>query len=229
MRDRTKLHPILQYKIDQLVKICEQNGLRIGIGECVRTVQEQDNLYAQGRTKPGTVVTNAKGSKYQSLHQWGVAFDFYLLMDVDGDGKIKDDTYNDSKGDFKKVGKYATMLGLEWGGSWTSIIDKPHLQLPYWGSSSNKLRTMYCNPSKFGDYWYPNKPTATVKQGSCRDDVLWVQIQIAKLTNINIVPDGIFGPKTADAILQYQQMLGWDGTGKAGAKTINALAKGRVA
>ena len=228
MRDITKLHPILQYKLKKLQEICKKNGIPIGISECVRTVAEQDALYAKGRTKSGSIVTNAKGSTYSSLHQWGIAFDFYLIKDVDGDGQTKDDAYNDSKGDFKRVGKFAKQLGLEWGGSWTSIVDKPHLQLPYWGSGSATIRAKYGNPSKFDDYWYPNKPTSTVKQGSCRDDVLWVQIQICKLTNINLVPDGIFGPKTADAILQYQRMLGWDGTGRAGTKTINALAKGRT-
>lgn len=226
MRDRTKLHPILQYKIDRLLELCNQNGLKIGISECVRTVQEQDALYAKGRTAPGGIVTNAKGSCYQSLHQWGVAFDFYLMFDVDGDGQTKDDAFNDSHGDFKKVAKYATMLGLEWGGSWTSIIDKPHLQLPYWGSGSSLLRSKYGTPSKFDELWYPNKPTKAVMQGSCRDDILWVQLQILKLTSINMMPDGIWGPKTANAVAKYQKTLGWDGdSGKAGAKTIAALSK----
>lgn len=228
MRDITKLHPILQYKLKQLQEICKKNGIPIGISECVRTVDEQDALYAKGRTSTGRIVTNARGSMYQSLHQWGVAFDFYLLKDVDGDGQIKDDTYNDSKGDFKRVGKYAKQLGLEWGGSWTSIVDKPHLQLPYWGSGSANIRNRYDTPSKFQDYWYPNKPIATVKKGSCRDDVLWVQIQICKLTSINLVPDGIFGTKTEEAITKYQEMLGWKPSGKAGSKTITALNKNRT-
>jgi len=220
MRDRTKLHPILQYKIEQLIKLCEQNGLKIGIGECTRTVQEQNNLYAQGRTKPGNKVTNAKGSDYGSMHQWGVAFDFYR-----NDGK---GAYNESGDFFGHVGRIGKSIGLEWGGAWTSIKDKPHFQLPYWCSTPKQLKAKYVIPERFADYWYPNKPTSTVKQGSSRDDVLWVQIQICKLTRIILVPDGIFGPKTADAILQYQRMLGWDGTGKAGTKTIAALAKSRI-
>lgn len=220
-RDRTKLHPILQYKIEQLIELCESEGLKIGIGECVRSVAEQDALYAKGRTAPGGKVTNAKGSTYSSMHQWGIAFDFYRN---DGNG-----AYNTSNRFFERVGELGKSIGLEWGGDWKSPVDRPHFQLPYWGSTPTKLKAKYGTPSKFDDYWYPNKPTATVKQGSCRDDVLWVQIQICKLTTINLVPDGVFGPKTADAILQYQRMLGWDGTGKAGAKTINALAKGRVA
>lgn len=227
-RDQTKLHPILQHKIKQLLDLCEQNGLKIGIGECVRTVQEQDALYAKGRTAPGGIVTNAKGSCYQSLHQWGIAFDFYLLMDVDGDGQTKDDTYNDSKGDFAKVAKLAKQLGLEWGGSWTSIVDKPHLQLPYWGSGSNTLRCKYGLPEKFLTTWYPNKPKQAVGKESSSSDILWVQINICMLTNIILVPDGVWGPKTADAVNRYRKMLGWKtASSKATKKTIKALAMGR--
>lgn len=51
-------------------------------------------MYAQGRTKKGNIVTNAKGSDYSSQHQWGIAFDIALKYDVDGDGRITDDTYN---------------------------------------------------------------------------------------------------------------------------------------
>ena len=68
-RDQSKLHPILQYKMKQLIELCEKEGLKIGIGECVRSVKEQNDLYAKVRTKTGNIVTNAKGSSYSSLHQ----------------------------------------------------------------------------------------------------------------------------------------------------------------
>ena len=73
----------------------------------------------RGRTKPGNIVTNAKGSSYRSQHQWGIAFDFYLKMDVDGDGKIADDAYNDSKGHFRnallKLARNLVLPGAETG------------------------------------------------------------------------------------------------------------------
>ena len=77
MRDITLCHPRLQTLAAELIKECEKQGLQIKIGETLRTTAEQDALYAQGRTKPGTIVTNAKGSSYSSYHQWGVAFDIY--------------------------------------------------------------------------------------------------------------------------------------------------------
>lgn len=143
--DISKLHPKLQTKLKKLKDECAKKGLKIGISECVRTVAEQDALYAKGRTSSGNIVTNCKGSTYSSMHQWGVAFDFYR-----NDGK---GAYTDNDGFFTKVGRIGKNLGLEWGGSWKSIVDKPHFQLPDWGSSTTKLKNTYGKPEKFMATW----------------------------------------------------------------------------
>lgn len=153
MRDVKQLHPTLQKKIEELKTLCEKNGIKIGISECLRTVAEQDALYAKGRTAPGTVVTKCKGTSYSSMHQWGVAFDFYLVVDVDGDGDTKDDLYNDSTGLFEKVGKLGQSIGLEWGGTFKSFVDRSHFQLPDWGSTASKLKSTYKKPEKFFATW----------------------------------------------------------------------------
>lgn len=153
MRDITQLHPELQKKIAQLQELCVQNGVPIGISECLRTVAEQDALYAKGRTSSGSIVTNCKGSSYSSMHQWGVAFDFYLKVDVDGDGQWTDDIYNDATKLFEKVGALGKSIGLEWGGDWKSPVDKPHFQLPDWGSTATKLKAQYGTPDKFMATW----------------------------------------------------------------------------
>lgn len=144
-RDITLCHPELQQKAEKLVSACRGQGLLIGIGECFRTVEEQDKLYAQGRTTPGSIVTNAKGSSYSSHHQWGTAFDIYR-----NDGK---GAYNDSDGFFSKVGAIGVKIGLEWGGNWTSPVDKPHFQLPYWGSTTTMLKNLYGTPEEFKKTW----------------------------------------------------------------------------
>ena len=153
MRDITMCHPVLQELAARWMKQCEQVGIVVRIGECLRTVAEQDALYEQGRTKPGNIVTNAKGSSYSSQHQWGIAFDFYLQMDVDGDGKLSDDAYNDSTGMFGKAADIGKQLGLGWGGDWKSIVDKPHLYLPDWGSTTSKLKKLYGTPEAFMRTW----------------------------------------------------------------------------
>lgn len=169
MRDRTQLHPRLQSKIKELILKSAKAGLLIGIGECVRTVEEQDALYAQGRTEPGNIVTNAKGSTYSSMHQWGIAFDFYRN---DGQG-----LYNDSDAFFRQVGKIGKSIGLEWGGDWTSPVDKPHFQLPDWGSTPAKLKAMYGTPEKFRSTWEVEE--VTQDEFNKKMDV-WLSQQAAK-------------------------------------------------
>lgn len=153
MRNIKQLHPNLQKKIAQLQDLCKKNGITIGISECLRTTEEQDALYAKGRAVAGAIVTNCKGSTYSSMHQWGVAFDFYLIMDVDGDGKTSDDAFNNATKLFNKVGKLGQSIGLEWGGAWKSHVDKPHFQLPDWGSTATKLKQQYVTPEKFMGTW----------------------------------------------------------------------------
>ena len=135
MRDITLCHPRLQALAAELIRKCADQELQIKIGETLRTTAEQDALYAQGRSKPGKIVTNAKGSSYSSYHQWGTAFDIYR---VDGHG-----AYYDKDGFFTKVGKIGVTLGLEWGGNWKSITDKPHFQLPDWGSSTSGIKKKF--------------------------------------------------------------------------------------
>ena len=94
-RDISRLHPRLQGKVAQLQKACEKAGLALGIGECFRSAAGQDALYAQGRTSPGAIVTNAPGSSYSSQHQWGIAFDFFK--------NVSGHAYDDN-GFFSRVG-----------------------------------------------------------------------------------------------------------------------------
>ena len=153
MRDITLCHPRLQRLASAWMKACVTEGIAVSIGETLRTVAEQDALYAQGRTKPGNIVTNAKGSSYSSQHQWGIAFDFYLIMDVDGDGSTSDDAYNNSKAHFEKAAAIAKGLGLAWGGDWKSLKDRPHLYLPDWGSGTNILKQKYGTFENFKKTW----------------------------------------------------------------------------
>ena len=161
MRDISVLHPTLQLKIAQLKAECARQGLKIGIGECYRTVAEQDKLYAQGRTTSGKKVTSAKGSSYSSMHQWYVAFDFYR-----NDGK---QAFDNKDKFFNKVGKIGKDLGLIWGGSWLKT-DLPHFQLKDWGNTPKKLKKLYGTPEKFRKTW-SNLPVATTSSANNSDDI----------------------------------------------------------
>ena len=190
MRDITLCHPRLQRIASAWIKACATEGITVSIGETLRTVAEQDALYAQGRTKPGSIVTNAKGSSYSSQHQWGIAFDFYLKMDVDGDGSVSDDAYNDSTGMFKKAAELAKALGLAWGGDWRSIVDKPHLYLPDWGSGTNILKQRYGTFEAFKKTW-PKMDAEPAKAESN-----------AGATDLKDIKSGVHGLKvTASALI----------------------------
>ena len=152
MRKIEALHPRLQAIIYDFKAECEKQGFIIGIGECLRTAAEQDALYAKGRTQKGSIVTNAKGGTYSSMHQWGVAFDFYRN---DGIG-----AYENGDGFFERVGKIGKGLGLEWGGDWKSIKDLPHFQLSDWGSTPKKLKQLYKTPENFFKTWEDDAMTA---------------------------------------------------------------------
>lgn len=143
--DRSKLHPWLDYKLGLLLKRCNEEGIYLIITEGFRTKEYQDSLYAKGRTVPGKVVTNAKGSTYSSQHMWGIAFDIAI-----NDSKLLYDTAT-----IKKVAKIAksSKVGLKWGGDWKDIIDNPHFYLGKWGSTPKKLKEKYGTPDKFKKTW----------------------------------------------------------------------------
>lgn len=136
--DRIKLlHPTLRKEVyDAYMHVNNKllgKGVRLRFAYTLRTNEEQDALYAQGRTKTGKKVTNAKGG--QSIHNYGLAFDIVLLLDKDGNGTfetaswdINADFDNDHKADWMEVINYFKSIGWEWGGDWKSFKDYPHLQ-----------------------------------------------------------------------------------------------------
>lgn len=202
-RNVKDLHPKLQQKVEELLELCRKNGITIGISECLRTKAEQDALYAKGRTAPGPIVTNAKGSSYSSMHQWGVAFDFYLMMDVDGDGNIKDDNYNNSSRLFNKVGALGKSIGLEWGGDWKSIVDMPHLQLSDWGSTAKKLKEKYKTPEAFFKTW-EDIPEVNKSASELQEEKNWKALRAAGITPAGAA--GVFGNLHKESLLRSNNL-----------------------
>ena len=143
--DRKKLHPWLDHKLGLLLRGCAREGIYLIITEGFRTKKYQDSLYAKGRTKPGSIVTNARGSSYSSQHMWGIAFDIAI-----NDGKRLYDA-----GLIKKVAEIAKSekVGLGWGGDWKSFPDTPHFYLKKWGSGTGGLKATYGTPKKFMKTW----------------------------------------------------------------------------
>jgi peptidoglycan LD-endopeptidase CwlK len=122
------LLPEVQPIARMLVQKAAANGIEIRVISGLRSYEEQDALYAQGRTAPGKIVTNARGGF--SNHNFGIAFD----VGVFSGGK-----YLTESPMYKAVGVLGQELGLEWGGNWTSLVDEPHFQLrPAWAQALNE-------------------------------------------------------------------------------------------
>lgn len=116
------LLPEVQPLARALVHKAAEHGITIKVISGTRSYAEQDALYAQGRTAPGAKVTNARGG--QSNHNFGIAFDI---------GIFEGNRYLGDSPKYKAIGALGMDLGLEWGGSWKTIVDQPHYQLrPTW-------------------------------------------------------------------------------------------------
>ena len=204
----TDLHPEAQAKATQLVELCKRAGYIIKITDCVRSKKEQDSLYAQGRTTSGDIVTNVKYP--YSMHNWGIAFDFCR-----NDGK---GAYYDSDGFFSKVGQIGKSIGLEWGGDWTSFVDKPHFQLKGY-ESATKMVKLYGTPEKFMKTWVKDLDQEevydmpTIKKGSKGTAVKIIQCIVGAK------PDGDFGKETHSLVRQFQRDHGLKVDGIVGDNT----------
>lgn len=130
------LHPLVRDEVARLIDKAEAlfpAAIAIRIVQGLRTIAEQDALYAQGRTKPGKKVTNARGGS--SFHNYGLAIDFAILRDKDGNGTYEElswdtvaDFDKDGLPDWKETVTVFEAAGWEWGGRWSTIVDMPHLQ-----------------------------------------------------------------------------------------------------
>lgn len=108
-----------------LVAVCHA-ALKIspfdfGITCGVRTKEEQVELYAQGRTKPGKIVTWTLDSR----HLTGHAIDFAVY--VNGSVTWEEKYYDQVGAAFLSAGAKLG-ISITWGGSWKRP-DRPHVEL----------------------------------------------------------------------------------------------------
>lgn len=157
----SELHPKVSMEIGAIIDKIEAGfpeWIAVRVVEAYRSVDYQNTLYALGRTKKnpdgaspkkpmGNIVTRAKGG--QSIHNYGLAFDFALLYDKDQNGSYESlswdlvaDMDRDGQKDWMEVVNTFKAAGYEWGGDWKSIIDNPHLQKSF-GYDYSKLWEMY--------------------------------------------------------------------------------------
>jgi peptidoglycan L-alanyl-D-glutamate endopeptidase CwlK len=228
-----KLHPELAGRVRTLIEHLGANGMQVEVVQGLRTFAEQDALYAQGRTKPGQVVTNARGG--QSNHNYGLAVD---LCPFTPDGKPN---WNAPNTMWMAIGAEAEKLGLEWGGSWKKFIDKPHVQLSgltlkqclslhqkgglaaVWAEAS---RILGGNGSSVTNGGGDGGAVAerVLRKGDRGEDVRLIQTRLSVLGFLNSGDiDGVFGPGTEAAIKKFQKSKALAPDGLIGPQTRIAL------
>jgi len=115
-RDLSELLPAAQTACRLLFQECFKAGIKnIFITETFRSQERQKYLYAQGRIRPGQIVTWTLTSKHKTRLAWDIA--------VGPPQSLYDVTT------LTRVGAIARKLGITWGGDWVGSIDRPHFEV----------------------------------------------------------------------------------------------------
>jgi len=143
-RDISLLKPSVQDMVYQAIAIMKAQSVQYAITSTLRTVAEQQALYAQGRQPIDVVnelrvktgmgplgpsdntytVTNCDGVKTLSNHQSGCAIDI-VPLDKNGNPSWPDK----SDGQWKIISDIMKIAGFQWGGDWAKFPDYPHYEL----------------------------------------------------------------------------------------------------
>lgn len=150
----SKAHPKIREQLREDYLYCNNKllgkGVRLRFSWVYRTPDEQNTLYNK-RPK----VTNAKA--WQSIHNYGLAFDIVVLYDKDGDGRFEEASWDmvrdgdfDGISDWNEIIQFFLSKGYEWGGNWNSFRDYPHFQKTF-GNNWRDLKEMIDNKDTITD------------------------------------------------------------------------------
>jgi peptidoglycan L-alanyl-D-glutamate endopeptidase CwlK len=125
----SQVYPPLAAKIKAMADTLVGEGIYLRVTQGLRTVQEQDALYAQGRAAPGKIVTNCRGG--YSYHNFGLAVD--CVPSTQGPGLPYNPDWNPAHPDWRRMIQVGAQSGLDSGALWRTFPDAPHFQLtgPY--------------------------------------------------------------------------------------------------
>lgn len=127
-RKLSDLHPKMQPLVMDFLQACSGEGIDLLITCTYRSPSEQAELFAQGRTAPGRIVTNARPG--QSMHNVSVAgIPASLAVDV-VPLRMGKPVWDGSDPVWAVVAKLGKESGLAWGGDWTTFRELAHFQHP---------------------------------------------------------------------------------------------------
>lgn len=200
------MNAIVKKSALEVIRRAYKEGINAQISHGMRTYAQQNALYAQGRTKSGSIVTNARGG--YSNHNFGLAVDFFLTNE---DGSKAIWTVNSQ---WRRVAAIAKGLGFEWGGDWRSFKDYPHLEMTG-GLSTAQLRAGKRPNLTDRSGTKTAEPSSKPAQSSGGSSYIKEAQKYAnsrdyptkaKFTKLTV--DGYKGPKTMNALLRIYQYYG---------------------
>lgn len=119
-----KVNPALAEKVRAAADGLAASGTFLLVVSGLRTAAEQDALYAQGRSAPGHIVTNARAG--YSMHNYGLAVDVVPYLS----GSSGQLNWRANTAQFRAMVAALEAQDLIWGGSWKSLPDDDHFQMP---------------------------------------------------------------------------------------------------
>lgn len=120
-RTLASVDPTLAHQVRRVLASMAALGFPMCAYDGKRTSEQQRALYAKGRTLPGPIVTHLDGVRKKSKHQAGLAVDCAFM----GSDLIS----LDWNGPWDAYGTAAEACDLLWGGRWTGLRDRPHVEM----------------------------------------------------------------------------------------------------
>lgn len=118
-RNLDDLIPPAKKRVEAFLAAAKAKGIDLLVTSTYRDFESQNALYAQGRTAPGKIVTNAKAG--QSFHNYRCAVDVVPIVAGKPRWDVKDEVW-------QQVGALGKAAGLEWAGDWKRFKEYPHFQ-----------------------------------------------------------------------------------------------------
>lgn len=172
-REIDRLRPDVAANCRKWMELCKDAGLNVLVTQTVRDREYQEYLYAQGRTRPGSIVTNGRTPTFHA-DTAGLAFDFCK--------NVKGHEYDDNAF-FHKAAAIAKGMGFSWGGDWKSFVDMPHIQWDNVGEWTSKMILSGKLPPEMPRCGEKEQEETEVRYNTVQECPEWARKTIQKLVD----------------------------------------------